>query len=166
MTAYKDQTLPLCLKMPVWKADTLSSLCQAGLCCSFRITPPVVEGRGLGSRSGQEAQKIYFQNIRGVEMLTGVRLSWKTEEKRGCNCPLRLQSPRDPVWVYVGGQNVLLGESEPHETTASTTPVPAQPQCVLTSSCLLHCSCLAGLEEGFQRARLLLISHLCCQGSH
>lgn len=76
MTAYKELALPLCLKVPVWVADTLPSLCEAGMCCSFRITPSVVEATEPGSWSGQKPQKMYFQTIRGVEMFTGVRLSW------------------------------------------------------------------------------------------
>lgn len=160
MTACKEQALPLCLKAPVWDADTQSCLCQVGMCCSVSITPPVVQARGLGSWSGQKAQKIYFQNIRWVQMLTGARLSCPT---RVSNCPLRLQSPRDPVGVGVCmwvDRACCYENLEPHETTASSAPVCAY------MPCLLPRSCLAGLEEGFHCAQLLLISHLCCQGSH
>lgn len=74
MTAYKKQALLLCLKVPFWDADTLSSLCEAGMYCPFSITPSVVEAREPGSWSGQKPQKMSFKNIKGVEMLTGVRL--------------------------------------------------------------------------------------------
>lgn len=74
MTAYKNRALLLCLKVPFWDADTLSSLCEAGMYYSFIMAPSVVEAREPGSWSGQKPQKISFKNIRGVEMLTSVRL--------------------------------------------------------------------------------------------
>lgn len=140
MTACKDQALPLCLMGPVWNVDTLSSLCQAGMCCSSSITPPVVEARELGSWSRQKAQKIYFQNIREVEMLTGARLSCPP---RGCNCPWACKVPGDPVCVGVCGCAERVRRIWSH-----MKPLPAQPQCVLTSS---SACCTAAAWQGWKK---------------
>ena len=164
MTAYKERALPLCLKVPAWDAAALSSLCEAGMCCSFSITQSVVEAREPGSWSGQKPQKVYFQNIRGVEMLTGVRLSWLQEML--C-LPAQIQAAKSQgasMCVCVHGWAEGLVTRSWLARAKSNHFQHSHIVCLHAPACWTAVVWQV-LEEGFHRARLPLISHLCCQGS-
>lgn len=152
MTACKDQALPLCLKVPVWNADIAQPVSGRDVLL-FQYHTTCGASKRAWELVRAEGQRTYLQNIRGVETLPGARLSCP----RGCNCPLSLHSPRDPVGM--GG----WAEDAVRRIWSHMKPQPAQAQRVLTSSCLLPCCCLAGLEEGFHHAQILLISQLGCQ---
>lgn len=107
--------------------------------CSFSITPSVVEAREFGSWSGQKPQKMDFQNIRGVEKLTGVRLGWpmrgsaRPTPASGCKVP---GSRTVCVRGWAEGVVTRIGLARDKSNHFQHNPVP-------TRSCLLDCRGLA-----------------------